>query len=381
MIYLDGAATTPVLPEVIQAISQAFTDYPANPSSLHSLGAKSSHRLEQARTVVASFIGASPSEIIFTSSATEGNNTIFHSFSNAKIYISPFEHPSVSIPARHYASTLTVLSLNSSDFTNFSQLSLPPTSAPSLISIQLASSETGHIFSLPTSLPDNYFLHSDLTAIVGKLPVNVKKLHLDYATFSAHKLGGPVGIGVLYVKNLKNTTHPPLSPLILGGHQESNFRAGTTSVPLAIGLETALKYIAKNDIFSKYSSLQAKRNLLAKELQSKIPDTIINSSLKNSLPHLLNISFPGAEGESTELHLDLEEEISVGTGSACATGTPSPALLAIYPQNPELAHSSIRISLPLDFTEANISKITSTLPNIIKNLRSISTYQKGQNDK
>lgn len=379
MIYLDGAATSPLLPEARRALLDALDLPLGNASSLHSAGVRASNLIEQARRNVAELIGADPSEIIFTSGATEGNNTIMHIFSGKNITISPYEHPSVLESAKHYAKKLSY-------FDPLDPSSYVPDSTD-LLSVMLANNETGHIFDISKIQQTHQnshsplFLHSDLTSALGKFPIDVKKLNLDYATLSAHKLGGPIGVGAIYVKNLgenlraQNSANTPFLPLFYGGHQESSHRAGTYAAPLIASFGAAARYHLTHHTWDIYdTSVRNLRDHLAREIIAKIPNSFINTPLDpgSSLPHILNVSFPGAEGESIQLALDLEKHIQVATGSACASGEPSHVLLHLT-GDPERAHSSIRFTLSESTTEADITELMSILPSIVEKLRGIST--------
>lgn len=372
MIYLDGAATSRVLPCVKDAILDALDANYGNSSSLHSSGVSASQKIEEVRQKVADYIGATPEEIIFTSGATESNNTVMHIFEGKSIYISPYEHPSVAESAKFYSKNLSFLNPKE----NIASLNIPP---DSLVSHQLSSNETGHLFDISSltsslkSLSSRTYFHTDATGAIGKTPVNVADLGVDYLTFSAHKLGGPLGIGVLYVKN-----SAPFTSLLFGGHQENNRRAGTLATPLILGLGAAIDYAVRKNTISAYeTSVRPLKDFLASEIKRLIPHSIINSEIaKNkSLSSILNVSFPGAEGESVELALDLEKNIIVGTGSACASGEPSPTLLALSGGDPELSHSSIRFSLDLSTKKEDIVEIMQILPSIVKKYRAISTVK------
>lgn len=357
MIYLDGAATSPLLPEAKKAMFDAHDAPLGNSSSLHSAGVSSSNLIEKARESVAHLIGAKPHEIIFTSGATESNNTVMHIFAGKNIWISPYEHHSVTESARHYGKKVVM----GGDF-----------SSSDLISHILASHETGEIFSLPEKT-SALQLHSDLTSALGKIPINVKKLRLDYATFSAHKIGGPIGIGALYVRNLGEDNGAPFTPLLYGGHQESGYRAGTPPTPLIAGFGAAAEYLDTQHVPDLYREhIRRLRDQLAQRILAEIPGSVLNTPLDHSLPNLLNVSFRGAEGESIQLSLDMKRGIIVGTGSACASGEPSETLLHMF-HDPERAHSSIRFSLPLTFTQPDIEKILASLKPTIKKLQGIST--------
>ena len=240
---------------------------------------------------------------------------------------------------------------------------------PKLYSYMLANNETGDILDLK-KFKDGY-LHSDLTQALGKIPIDVKKLGLDYATFSAHKIGGPVGVGAIYVKN-----GAPFEPLIIGGNQEKKRRGGTYNTIGIVGFNEALLNILENDTPKQYlEKVLPLRNELAKRILSEIPGSSLNTDLKpgRSLPNILNASFEASEGESIQLYLDAEG-IIVSTGSACASGDIKPShVLMAKTGDAEVAHSSIRFSFGLDNTTDDIDAMMKVLPGIIKKLQGIST--------
>ena len=360
MLYLDHAATTPLLPEVKEAMCAAMDKFVGNSSAIHTPGHTVHEQIESARKKIAKLINAEPSEIIFTSGATEGNNTVIRTFEGKNIAISDFEHPSVSAPAKKYAKKV---------------LNLQQLKEAQLVSVQLANHELGAIFPVQKYAQqahnNNALIHTDATQAIGKIPVDVKQLEVDYLTFSGHKFGAPAGTGVLYVKQ-----GAPISNLILGGHQENQHRAGTHNLIGIIGLARAVQYILENDTPALYQKkILPLRNSLGDQIMAEIPNTTLNtfSEEYQTLPNMLNVNFKGAEGESIQLLLD-NHDIIVSTGSACAStdGKPSPVLMALY-NDAEKAHSSIRFSLGLDTSQADINYLMSVLPGIIKKLQGIST--------
>ena len=348
MVYLDYAATTPILPEVSKAMRKAETLFFANASALHTPGHLSRNEIEECRAILAEMIGADPDEIIFTSGASESNNTVVRTFEGHKIITSPLEHHSVIEAAKVYGGDKT----------------------PTLYSFMLANNETGEILELPKKKP-NSFYHSDLTQVLGKIPIDVKKLGLDYATFSAHKIGGPIGVGALYVKK-----DAPFKPLIIGGLQENKRRGGTYNTVSIVGFKEALKYARDNCIWEKYDTdVRKLRDALAKRILKEIPGSSMNTDITPgaSLPNILNASFKAAEGESIQLYLDAEG-IIVSTGSACAAGDIKPShVLMAKTGDAEVAHSSIRFSFGPENTMADVEKTMTVLPGVIDRLQKIST--------
>jgi cysteine desulfurase len=377
MTYLDYAATNPLLPEVGEAMHQAEEKFFANASALHTPGHLAMNEIERARELLAKLIGAEPSEIIFTSGASESNNTVIRTFEGHKIETSPLEHHSIIETARVYRGN----------------------KLPKLYSYMLANNETGEILDLSeiveqanrnaaVDCPEMFdmkndwgkplvtvkrggYVHSDLTQALGKIPVDVKTLGVDYATFSAHKIGGPVGVGALYARK-----GVPLKPLIIGGNQENKRRGGTYNTIGIIGFGAAVEYVLREKTWKKYDTKVRKlRDALAERILAEIPGSSLNTNLTPgaSLPNILNMSFRAAEGESIQLYLDAEG-IVVSTGSACAAGDTKPShVLMAKTGDAEVAHSSIRFSFGLENTEEDIAKVMKVLPGIIDRLQQIST--------
>ena len=206
---------------------------------------------------------------------------------------------------------------------------------------------------------------------LGKIHIDVKQLGVDYLTLSAHKIGGPLGVGALYVKH-----GAPLTPLIIGGHQENNRRAGTSNTLGIIGFGAAAKHAWDNWTCKLYAAqVQPLRDQLRARILQEIPHSYCNSPTENCLPNILNMSFAAAEGESIQLYLDLAG-IMVSTGSACAAGDTKPShVLMATKHDAEVAHSSIRFSLGLETTQTDIDRVMQVLPGIIKQLQSISTVK------
>ena len=351
MTYLDYAATAPLEPEVREAMHEAEGRFFANASALHTPGHLAMNEIESVRSDLAALVGCEPGEIIFTSGASESNNTVIRTFEGHEIEVSPIEHHSIFEVAKVCQGT----------------------ERPKLWSWMLANNEIGEIQKLPEK-GENEFLHSDLTQVLGKIPVNVKELGLDYATFSAHKIGGPIGVGALYVR--KGT---PFKPLIIGGNQEGKRRGGTYNTVGIIGFGAALKKVITERSWEKYDcEIRAMRDTLAQRILAEVPGSSLNTDITPgaSLPNILNASFEAAEGESIQLYLDAEGVV-VSTGSACAAGDIKPShVLMAKTGDAEVAHSSIRFSFGLSSTMADVERVMEVLPGIVKKLQGISTIRR-----
>lgn len=354
MVYLDYAATSPLLPEVIKAMHEAEQKYFANASALHTPGHLSMNKIEETRELLAKLINADLDEIIFTSGASESNNTVIRTFENHEIITSPLEHHSIIESAK----------------------ALGGNKKPTLYSYMYANNEIGELLLTEDIVKEAHtkggYIHSDLTQALGKVQLDIKALDLDYATFSAHKIGGPIGVGALYVRK-----GLPFKPLIIGGNQEKHRRGSTYNTVGIIGFGAALKYVLKNETWKVYNTkIRKLRDILAERILAEIPGSSLNTDLNNSLPNILNASFEAAEGESIQLYLDAEG-IIVSTGSACASGDIKPShVLMAKTGDAEVAHSSIRFSFGLDNPEKDIEKVMEVLPKVIDRLQKISTVER-----
>jgi cysteine desulfurase len=397
-IYLDYNATTPLDPQV-RAVFIGELDNYANGSSMHEDGRRVAQAIHGARESVADLVHANPAGIIFTSGGSESNNTVFNimvspvltatSTRKAKwggrktIITSAIEHPCVLESAKrleglgfivHY---LPVDGNGTVDMKLYAEiLQKGDTSGieaekPLLVSIMMANNEIGTIQDIAElarlAHASGALFHTDAVQAVGKIPVDVDLLGIDYLTMSCHKIYGPKGVGALYIRK-----GAPIDSLIRGGHQEDGLRAGTYNAPAIVGFGEAAR-LAKERLGEYEAHTRLLRNRLRDGFLASIPDIRINGHSEKVLPNTLDVSFPGAEGESILLMLDLTG-ISVSTGSACASGSLEPShVLMATGVGPELAHGSIRFSLGQYTTEEEIEYILKEVPPIIKRLRGFST--------
>lgn len=375
LVYLDHAATTPLLSEVKSAMHLAEDQFFANASALHTPGHLANNAIENTRAHLAKLIGAEPEEIIFTSGSSESNNTVINIFRGQPIAATTIEHHSILEPLRAFAETKIPIHIDKYGKVCYNEEIW--LKRPQLVSISLANNELGVIQPLEfwgkVAHTHNAYLHSDLTQALGKLDLDVKKLGLDYATFSAHKIGGPVGVGALYVNK-----KAPFRPFLLGGLQEHRRRGGTYNTVGIVGFGAALDYIIKHRTPQLYATkIQPLRDKLAQRILAEIPHSSLNTPLDSydCLPNILNASFAAAEGESIQLYLDAEG-IIVSTGSACAAGDTKPShVLMAKTGDAEVAHSSIRFSFGLGNTMADVDRVMAVLPDIVKRLQQISTVK------
>jgi cysteine desulfurase len=388
-IYFDNNATTPLHPEVKKEMTAAMEMY-GNPSSMHAFGREARANVEDARRRVARFMGADESEIVFTGSGSEANNTVLSLFvcSSAQcipgmrqtIVTSSIEHPCVLETSQcltHRGIDVKYLGVDRYGKVDLQQLeeTVAGTSV-GLVSVMMANNEIGTLQDIRaiSDIAHRYgaLMHTDAVQAFGKVPVNVDDLGVDFLTISGHKIYGPKGIGALYVRK-----GMPYCPFIRGGHQEMGRRAGTENTLGIMGLGMAVDMRAM-EMEAEEVRLLGLKDILRKGIEDRIDDALINGHPVDSLANTLNVSFPGAEGESILLYLDLAG-IAVSTGSACASGSldPSHVLLATG-VDAERAHGSIRISLGRDNTLEDVEYLLDVLPGIIKRIRNMSTaYVKG----
>lgn len=399
-IYLDYNATTPLDPQVREVLVSALDMY-ANASSMHEDGRNVARLMEKARKQVASLINAQSNEIIFTSGGSESNNTVFNIMTDREAFApklleknyggrktvitTAIEHPCVMESARRLSRLgfkVFFLPVDGegrvveSEYRKIIDKSLESgkeEDKPLLVSIMTANNEIGTVQNIKEFAAIAHkagaLFHTDAVQAAGKIPVDVKDLDVDYLTLSCHKIYGPKGIGALFIK-----TGAPVSPFVRGGHQENGLRAGTYNSPSIIAFGAAAE-LAEKELPAYAAHTSTLKAMLRDGLLRDIPGIKINGDLENSLPNTLNVSFPGAEGESILLMMDLQG-ISASTGSACASGNLEPShVLMATGIGPELAHGSIRFSLGKYTTEEDIRHTVEVLPSIITKLRAYSTVK------
>lgn len=387
-IYLDHNATTPLHPEVKKAITEAMEVF-GNPSSLHSYGREARQMVEDARKKVANFIGASPDEIIFVGSGSEANNTVLSIITcpsklcscifgeRSEIVTTTIEHPCILETSKCLGEKgvgVHFLGVDSYGKIRMDELKEMTTDQIRLVSVMMANNEIGtiqDIKGISRFVHDKGALfHTDAVQAVGKIPVNVRELDVDFLTISGHKIYGPKGIGALYIKK-----GAPYCPLIRGGHQERGRRAGTENTIGIIALGKAMEMRAL-EMEEEEKRLLKLKALLRKGIEENVPDVHFNGHPEDCLPGTLNVSFEGAEGEAILLYLDLEG-IALSTGSACASGSldPSHVLLATG-LGAEFTHGSIRISMGRETTQEEIEYVIDKMPKVMRKIRDMSTVYK-----
>ena len=385
-VYLDHSATTPVRQEVLEAMLPYFSEEYGNASSVHGFGQRARNAIEGAREKVASLLGASPEEIIFTSGGTESDNLAIKGLAAAphvrgkQVVTSAIEHHAVlntctALEKQGFAVVqLPVDRHGLVDAEELRQASANAKGDVALVSIMMANNEVGTIepirelaaVAAEASVP----FHTDAVQAVGKVPVDVRELGVDLLSLSAHKFYGPKGVGALYVRSGTR-----IQPLQHGGHHEKNLRAGTENVPGIMGLARALE-LACEEMETEAQRLHELRDRLQEGLMDRIPDSLLNGHPVKRLPHLLNMSFENVEGESILLSLDAVG-IAASTGSACTSGTLEPShVLTAMGMPPGIAHGSLRFSLGRVNTAEDIEYVLEKLPPIIERLRQMSPFSK-----
>ena len=379
-IYFDNNATTQVAEEVLEEIQPLFCKLYGNPSSMHTFGGQMGRRIGQAREQVAGLLGCEPSEIVFTSGGTESDNAAIKGTLAAlpqkrKIITSRVEHPAVLTVCRELENqgyTIIELGVDKYGRLDLEQLAEQLDDDTALVTIMYANNETGVIFpidKISRMVADKgAVFHTDAVQVVGKIPLSLSKGSIDLLSLSGHKLHGPKGVGILYVR--KGTR---LAPYMLGGHQEAGRRAGTENVPGIVGLGKACELAA--EIFEQENSkVKDLRDKLESAILEKCPDSRLNGDKENRLPNTTNISFEYIEGEAILLMLD-KYGICASSGSACTSGSLEPSHVLRAMGVPfTAAHGSIRFSLSRYSTEEEVDYTIEKMPSIVNQLRKLSPF-------
>jgi len=382
-VYLDYAATTPTDSRVLEVMLPYFTDYFGNPSSLHSFGRETKQAVEMAREKIATFVGAKPEEIIFTSGGTESDNTALIGVAQAKrnkgthIITTAIEHHAVLETCRFLEKIgfrLTYLNVDKHGLVDPSDVEKAIKSDTILISIMHANNEIGTIQPIAAigqiAREKGVTFHTDAVQTFGHIPINVDDLKVDLLSASAHKLYGPKGVGILYARKGTN-----FIPFMHGGDQERGRRASTLNVPSIVGFGKATE-LASQEMETETNKLIPLREKLINAIIKGIEDSYLNGDATQRLPNNVNVSIAYVEGESMILNLDMEG-IACSTGSACTSSSlePSHVLMAIG-LSPELAHGSLRFSLGKYSTAQDIDRVLEVLPAIVSKLRAMSPLYK-----
>ncbi len=385
-VYFDHASTTPMDPRVIEEINKHFKETYGNASSLHSLGHKAHDVLEESRKKVASLINADKDDIYFTFSGTESDNIAIKgvAFRNKlrgnHIITTVIEHHAIENPCKELEKKgfkVTYLPVDTGGLISLKTLENAITDKTILISVMFANNEIGTIEPIKEigAIAKNHdvIFHTDAVQAFGKIPIDVNEMNMDLLSASSHKLHGPKGVGMLYIKNQgkKKGWGKYIEPIMHGGGHEKKMRPSTENIPGIAGFAKAVD-IARNEMAQEADRLTKLRDKIISWVTENIEDTYLNGHPTKRLPNNINLGFKYIEGESIVLSLDMEG-IGVSTGSACSSKSlePSHVLLAIG-LKPEEAHGSLRVTLGKFTTENEIDYFLKKLPPIIERLRKMS---------
>ena len=386
VVYMDNNATTMVAPEVLETMLPYFSELYGNPSSMHTFGGQVGRKLAEAREQIAHLIGASSEELIFTSCGTESDSTAIlsalQSYPDKRhIVTTRVEHPAVKnlcegidilTGHKHRVTQLQVDREGTIDLQQYED-SLDDDTA--IVSVMWANNETGVIFPIAEmaeiAKSRGILFHTDAVQAVGKIPLNLQKIPIDFLSLSGHKLHAPKGVGVLYIR--KGT---PFAPFLIGGHQERGRRGGTENVASVIGFGKACE-LAGSRLEDENTRVRMLRDKLENGLLEKIPNAMLNGHKTQRLPNTTNVSFEYVEGEAILLHLD-RYGICASSGSACTSGSLEPSHVLRAMGVPfTAAHGSIRLSLSVYNTEEEVDYVLEKMPPIIENLRAMSPFWQG----
>lgn len=379
MHYLDYAATTPLIDEVLEAMLPYLQQKFGNPSSVYAAGREAKKGIEESREQIAASIGALPSEIVFTGGGTEADNlaikgSAFKGQSRGNhVITTSIEHHAVLHSAEWLEShgfRITFLPVDEDGVVDLAALEAALSSETILVSMMLANNEVGAIEPVANAAgivreKSRALFHTDSVQALGKIDVNVNDLDVDVASFSAHKIGGPKGVGALFVRR-----KTPIEGILHGGGQERDLRSGTSNVAGIVGFGVAAQIAAK-EVTQEAERLGRLRNALQAGIVEAIDGVRVNAENASRLAGTLNVCIEGVEGESLLLMLD-GKDVAASSGSACTSGSldPSHVLLAMG-ISPELAHGSLRLSLGRGTTEQDVDYVLQVLPPIVERLRSI----------
>ncbi|MBP2045260.1 cysteine desulfurase [Methanobacterium aggregans] len=379
MIYMDHSATSPVDPEVFEAMKPYFQEEFGNASTLYKLGRDSKRAMEDARAQVASIIGAEPKDVIFTSGGTESDNiaikgTAYKLKNKGKhIITSNIEHPAVHETCKYLEKKgfeVTYIPVGTDGIVKVSDVETAIRDDTILITIMHANNEIGTIQPIAEigkiAHEKGILFHTDAVQSVGKIPVDVNDLNVDMLSISSHKLYGPKGIGALYIKKGVR-----LEPIIHGGGHERGLRPGTENVPGIVGFGKACQ-LSEENLEEESARLTRLRNKLVDAVLKENEKAYLNGDREKRLPGNANFRFTGIEGESLILHLD-SKGIAASTGSACSSTKlePSQVLMAIGLEEVE-AHGSLRISMGRENTEEDVEHAIVAIKEVVSTLRNMS---------
>ncbi len=372
MIYLDNAATTYMYSEVIEAMWPYYSKEFYNPSAGYSDSKKVRNKIEQCRQEIATWIGALPEEIFFTSGGTESDNWVCTDARKRHVHVitTTIEHKAVLNPLREYqrmGGKVTFAPVNSKGVVSPETIKKAITGNTGLISVIMANNEIGTIEPIERigHIAKEYgiLFHSDAVQAFGHIPINVNEMNLDMMSASSHKFHGPKGVGFLYVR--KDTR---MKPMILGGSQEYNMRAGTENVPGIVGMTTAAGISCRN-INKTMKYLTEIRNYVIDKLKRKIPEIIINGSVDSRLPNNINFSLKNVDAQSVLVLMDMRG-ICASAGSACNTMNMEPShVMKAIGISSEYVNGTIRISMDETFNMRKADYVINVISQIVRDLK------------
>lgn len=378
MHYLDHAATTPVLPEVRDTISALLGEDFGNPSSTHAYGRRAKAEVETARERLSQAVGAAPAEITFTGTGTEADNLTIKGAVHKRrgngdhVVVAGFEHHAVLDTAewlRAQSLEITFLRVPASGVLDPDAVGAAVRPSTLLVSVMAVNNEVGtvqpieEIVTKVKAANPNALVHTDAVQALGNIPVDLHRWGVDLAAFSAHKVGGPKGVGAAFVRS-----GVPVEPLTHGGGQERGLRSGTLNVAGIAGFGVAAEIAAK-EVETKASQLRPLRDRLFEGLREAVPDLVVNGDLEDRVPGNLHVSVPGTEGETLLLLLD-REGIAASAGSACASGAVEAShVLRAMGVPEEAAIGSIRFSLGRGSTSADVDAVIDAFPAVVEKAR------------
>ena len=378
-IYLDNAATTPVRPEVFEAMRPFFGSKFGNPSSIHSFGREARTALDEARERLANCLGAHPDEVSFNSCGTEGDNTavlcvwrVRRATGRNAVVTTPIEHKAVLAAAHevaHEGGDERMLEVDSNGVVVDTSFDALVRDDVAVTSVMWVNNETGVIQDIPElarrAKVHGVTFHTDAVQAFGKVPIDARTQPFDLLSITGHKIGAPKGIGALFIRR-----GTEFESLIRGGQQDRGRRAGTENVAYVVGLATAAE-LAVAEREQHWAATERMRDRLQGLLLAAIPDAVVHSRGAARAPHVLNISIPGTDNESMLMALDLRG-VACSGGSACQSGSLSPShVLAAMGVEPALAGAAIRMSFGSINTEADVDRVAELFPKLVAKARSL----------
>ncbi|OEU55179.1 MAG: cysteine desulfurase NifS [Desulfobulbaceae bacterium S3730MH12] len=386
VVYMDNNATTMIAPEVVDAMMPYLTNLYGNPSSMHTFGGQVGQVVSEAREKVADILGAEPEEITFTSCGTESDSTAILSAlrtfpEKRHVVTTRVEHPAVkslcdnleTLTGHKYR--VTRLKVDGEGMIDMAEYEAALTDDTAIVSVMWANNETGNIYPVEKMAAmangRGILFHTDAVQAVGKIPIDLKTLDIDFLSLSGHKIHAPKGVGVLYIK--RGTL---FVPFLTGGHQEYGRRGGTENVASIVGLGRACE-LASEKMAEENSRVKQLRDKLEEGLLSGISKSRLNGHKTARLPNTSNISFEFVEGEAILLHMN-RYKICASSGSACTSGSLEPSHVLRAMGVPfTAAHGSIRFSLSVYNSEEEVDYIIEKMPAIIELLRKMSPFWQG----